>query len=296
MWLLLALLSAFTLGVYDVFKKYSVRENAVLPVLFCSCLTSALIFLPIVTISHFDPNLMKSISFYSPKLNNKEHLLVIIKSLIVVSSWVFSFFALKNLPLTIASPIRATGPVWTLMGAIIIFSEKLSPMQWLGISITFIFFYMFSVAGKLEGISFRKNKWVWCIIAGTLLGAVSGLYDKHLMRNYDRIAIQAWFSFYQVVLLLPVTLIFWYPKRKTIPFKWRWTIPLIGLFLVIADFVYFYALSFPDSLISIVSAIRRSGVVIAFTLGAILFKEKNIRQKGIYLMGIIIGIMLLMLS
>ena len=296
MWLFLALLSALTLGVYDVFKKYSVRENAVLPVLFLSCFTSALIFLPIVTFSHFDPELMKSLSIYSPELNYKEHLLVIIKSLIVVSSWVFSFFALKNLPLTIVSPIRATGPVWTFMGAIIIFSEKLSPIQWLGISITFIFFYMFSVAGKSEGISFRKNKWVWCIIAGTLLGAVSGLYDKHLMRNYDRIAIQAWFSFYQVVLLLPITLIFWYPKRKSMPFKWRWTIPLIGLFLVIADFVYFYALSFPDSLISIVSAIRRSGVVVAFTLGAILFKEKNIRQKGIYLTGIIIGIMLLMLS
>lgn len=296
MWLFLALLSAILLGIYDVFKKVSVRENAVFPVLLLSCATAAVVFIPVWLFSRLEPEVMNRIGLYMPSFTLNEHMLVIIKAVIVVSSWVFSFFALKHLPLTIVSPIRATAPVWTLTGAILIFSERLTPLQWIGLAVTIAFFYLFSTAGKTEGISFRSNKWIWFIILATLLGSASGLYDKHLMRNYDRIAVQGWFSFYQVVLLLPTTFLFWYPKRKTVPFHWRWSIPFIGLFLVVADFVYFYALSYPESLISVISVIRRSGVVVAFTFGALLFKEKNIRQKGIYLAGILVGILLLMLS
>jgi bacterial/archaeal transporter family protein len=296
MWLVLALISAVTLGIYDVFKKLSVKDNAVLPVLLISCSTSALIFLVVKAASIISPEMMLSVGLFIPTITLNEHLLIILKSLLVVTSWVFSFFALKHLPLTIVAPIRATAPVWTLIGALIIFSERLSPLQWVGISITIIFFYLFSVAGKAEGIGFKNNKWILFIVIATLLGSASGLYDKHLMRHYDRIAVQAWFSFYQVALLFPFTMLTWYPIRKDNPFTWRWSIPFIGIFLVIADFVYFYALSDPESLISIVSAIRRSGVVIAFAFGALLFKEKNIKQKALYLAGIIIGVTLMMLS
>ena len=296
MWLILALFSAVFLGVYDVFKKYSVNDNAVFPVLLFSCTTSALLFVPVFILSATQAEFMTSVGLYLPPLNSNEHFLILIKSILVVSSWVFAFFALKHLPLTIVSPIRATAPVWTLTGALLIFSEHLTFIQWTGLGVTITFFYLFSTAGKKEGLSFRTNKWMWFIIIATLLGSASALYDKHLMRYYDRIAVQAWFSVYQVVLLLPATLLFWYPKRKAIPFKWRWTIPLIGLFLVVADFMYFYALSYTDSLISVISVIRRSGVVVAFTFGALIFKEKNIRRKSIYLAGILLGVMLLMLS
>ena len=126
-------------------------------------------------------------------------------------------------------------------------------------------------------------------------GSVSGLYDKFLIRNFDRMAVQAWSSIYQVGLLLPVILFLWYPKRKeNTKFEWRWSIPMIGLFLVIADFLYFYAISFDGSLISVISALRRSGVIISFTLGGILFHEKNIRQKGWLLVGILAGVMILL--
>jgi bacterial/archaeal transporter family protein len=296
MWLVLALISAVTLGIYDVFKKISVKNNAVLPVLLVSCATSALIFVFIKAASVVSPETMVRLGIFVPAITPHEHVLIFIKSVLVVTSWVFSFFALKHLPLTIVAPIRSTAPVWTLIGALVIFSERLSPVQWIGISITIIFFYLFSVAGKSEGIEFKNNKWILFIVIATLLGSASGLYDKHLMRHYDRIAVQAWFSFYQVALLLPFTMLTWYPIRKNNPFTWRWSIPLIGLFLLIADFVYFYALSYPESLISIVSAIRRSGVVIAFAFGALLFKEKNIKQKALYLAGIIIGVTLMMLS
>ncbi|MGQ8336738.1 EamA family transporter [Sunxiuqinia sp. A32] len=298
MWVFLALSSAFVLGIYDVFKKLSVNGNAVFPVLFFSSLASAIAVVPIMIGSSLHPEFFKSIHIFVPSISLTEHLLILLKSVIVVSSWIFSFFALKNLPITIVAPIRSTSPIWTLIGAILIFNESLNVLQWLGVITTLLFFYLLSAAGKLEGIHFRRNKWIFFIIAGTLLAATSGLYDKFIIRKIDRLAVQSWFTIYQVLLLGPVLAITRYSikKEKRIPFEWRWTIPAIGLVLLLTDFLYFYALSYEGAMISIISAIRRGGVVVAFITGALLFKEKNIRQKGLYLLGILAGILMISLG
>jgi transporter family protein len=298
MWVTLALASALFLGIYEVFKKLSVNKNAVIPVLFISTLTSSLIFLPVTVGSVFYPEFFRQIQLFVPEINFTQHTLIFLKSVIVVSSWIMAFYAVKHLPMTIVGPIRATGPVWTLLGAIVIFSEHLNGQQWLGVTITLFFFYMLSTAGKSEGINFSANKWVFLIMAGTFLGAVSGLYDKFLMRRIDRMAVQAWFSFYQVAILFPVlTVTRWrLPKSERTPFYWRWSIPLIGVFLVVADYLYFNSLSYADSMVSIVSSLRRGGVVISFVVGAMVFKEKNILKKALYLAGIMIGILLISLA
>lgn len=297
MWALAGLLSAFFLGIYDVFKKTSLNDNAVIPVLFFSTVTSSVIFLPVVIGSQFYPDFFSHIGLYSPTLSFIEHLQVLLKAFIVVSSWILAFFAIKHLPVTIYAPIRSTSPLWTLVGALIIFQERLNYLQWIGVTLTLLFFYLFSTAGKREGIEFRKNKWIFLIIGATILGSISGLYDKFIISRIDRIAVQAWFSFYQVVILLPVLGFLWYPNRKkNTPFKWRWAIPLIGVTLVIADFLYFYALSLEGSMISMISALRRSAVLVTFTFGALLFKEQNLKQKGIYLLGILAGILLITLG
>ncbi len=292
-WFLYALVSALFLGFYDIFKKFSVNGNAVLPVLLFSTITSALLFLPLLFLSHCQA-ISEDHLVYIPTISFHSHLLITGKAIIVLTSWLFSFFALKHLPLTIVAPIRATGPLWTLFGAIILFSEQLSTLQWAGIIITILFFFLFSTTGKLEGISFKTNKWIWFAILGTLAGTASGLFDKYLIRNIDRMAVQSWFSIYQAIIMLPVVGILWWPKRKKLtPFTFRWSIPLVGLFLVFADFAYFYALNNPDALISIVAALRRGSVLIAFGLGAFLFRENNIKRKALYLAGILFGIALL---
>ena len=298
MWVVLALSSAILLGIYEVFKKLSVHKNAVIPVLFISTLTSALIFLPITVGSNFYPEFFKAIQLFVPEITLGQHGFIFLKSMLVVSSWILGFYAVKNLPITIVAPIRATGPIFTLIGAIVIFNEHLNFQQWAGVITTLFFFYLLSTAGKLEGINFSANKWVFLIMAGTFLGAVSGLYDKFLMRRIDRMAVQAWFSFYQVVILLPIlTVNRWrLPKGERTPFHWRWSIPLIGFFLVLADYLYFNSLSHPESMISIVSALRRGGVVISFAVGALVFKEKNIPRKALYLVGILVGILLISLG
>ncbi len=297
MWALFAVASAIFLGTYDIFKKLSLNQNAVLPVLLLSTLTYATIFLPLVFVSAYYPGVLDQTIFFIPQVPVEQHGYFLLKSLLVTSSWIFAFFAIKHLPLTIVSPIRATGPIWVILGAIVIFSEHLSMIQWIGTAVTLIFFYLFSLAGKSEGFHFTTNKWVLFLIAGTLLGSVSGLYDKFLVHNFNKMAMQAWSAIYQVGLLLPVIIFLWYPKRHAnTPFQWRWSIPMIGLFLVVADFLYFYAIGCDGSLISIISALRRGGVIISFTLGAILFNEKNIKTKAWLLIGIVTGVIILLIG
>lgn len=293
MWLILAISSAFFLGFYDVTKKISLNGNAVLPVLLGSSIAGALIFIFPFGLSR--ANILETSSlFFVPNIGLSAHFLILIKTVIVLSSWILAYFALKNLPITIVAPIRATSPLWTLIGAIVIFSEQLSVLQWVGVLVTFLAFYGFSTTGKLEGITLRNNKYFWFIIFATLIGAASGLYDKFLLQSVDRMAVQTFFTFYQVLLMAPVVAFLWWPKRRQYtPFNFRISILLIGLFLAIADFLYFYALSYPGSLISVISVVRRSSVIIAFGLGAVIFKEANVMRKFVFLVFILIGVVVL---
>lgn len=294
MWLALAFISALLLGSYEVFKKVSLHENAVIPVLLVSVLFSCLTLSPFYLISVFSPETLKGTIFYVPQVDFHAHMQFIIKAVIVLTSWLFAYFALKHLPLSLASPIKATQPVWTVVGAMLIFGERLNIYQSAGVGVTLISFYLFSIAGKKEGISFRTNKWFWFIVMATLTGALSGLYDKYLMDKYDAMSVQVYYTFYQAIIMGLITIFLWAPTRhKTTPFKFKWAIFWISAFLVTADFVYFYALSLPGSMISVVSTIRRSGVVVPFLYGAFALKDKNIKLKVIDLIGVLIGMFLL---
>ena len=207
------------------------------------------------------------------------------------------YFALKHLPLTITGPIKATQPILTLLGAMLLFGERLNFYQWVGVVLAIASFYLLSSSGKKEGIVFSHNKWIYLTLLSILTGAMSGLYDKHLMRSLDVMTVQVWFNVYQCLMMLPILLFLWYPRRKkSTPFVWRWNILLISLFLSVADWVYFYALSDPDSMISIVSMVRRSNVLVTFTAGALFFHEKNLKSKAIDLFLVFLGMIFLYLG
>ena len=297
MWLLLAFCSAALLGFYDVFKKKSLANNAVLPVLGLNTLFSSLIFLPFILISAWKPEWLNQTIFFVPQAGWEVHRFILLKSLIVLSSWTFGYFGMKHLPLTIVGPINATRPVMTLVGALLIFGERLNVYQWIGVLMAIVSFFMLSRSGKKEGIDFQHNKWIWFVVLAAVFGAVSGLYDKYLMKSLNPMLVQSWYNVYQVFIMCPILLLLWWPKRKsTTPFRWDWTIILISIFLSAADFVYFYALSYDDSMISIVSMVRRGSVVVSFTFGALLFREKNLKSKAIDLILVLIGMIFLYLG
>ena len=292
--LLLAFGSAILLGFYDVFKKESLNNNAVLPTLFFASLAGGLIFLACLGMNVIDPVLMKHARLFIPAMSIEAHLMFFLKTIIVFASWVMAYFAMKNLPLTITSPIRCSNPVWTLIGAILIFHETMNLQQWIGLSLTILFYYLFSLSGEKEGISFKSNKWVLLMIISTIIGSISSLFDKYLVMHFDRVAMQAWYSIYMVPVTGIVMFIFWYRKRDTMPkFQLRWTIPMIGTFLAVADYLYFWSIDFPGSLIALISTLRRGSVFVAFLYGAFVFREKNIKMKALIVTGILAGVALI---
>ncbi|MDQ8205209.1 EamA family transporter [Pelagicoccus sp. SDUM812003] len=298
-WLFQALASAAVLGLYDVFKKRSVNGNAVVPTLFLSVCFGALIWAPWViwcAVNGVESAPMKMLQVQD--LSWLDHGRLLLKSTIVAISWVFSYFALKHLPVSVAGGIRATSPFWTLFGAVVLFAERPSGQQWLGIVITLISFVALSFAGRREGLVFHRDRWVFLMIGATLAGTVSGLYDKYLMGTvgYEASTVQAWFSIYLVLVMLPMMIGWW---RRWWPrgiFVWRWSIPMIGVSLLIADYLYFEALRDEEALISIVSCLRRGGVLVSFAAGYILFKERNYRAKTPCILGILLGIVLISLA
>ena len=287
MWWLFAFLSAALLGCYDSAKKVSLAENAVIPVLFLNTLLSAVLFSPFLVRSGFGG---WDVQIY-----------LIAKSALVLSSWIAGYFAMKHLPLTIVGPVNATRPVLVLVGALFIYGERLNLLQGMGVGLAMLAYFLMRRTGRSEGIDFRHNKWIACLVLAVLLGSASGLYDKYLMSpdylGLDREQVLGWYSFYQAVMMLVVLLVAWLPRRASgTPFEWRWSIPLISVFLCAADYAYMQALSQPDALISVVSMIRRGSVLVSFAIGAFLLREKNLRSKAVDLALMLASMVLLYLG
>lgn len=290
MWILLAVVSALCLGAYDIFKKISVDGNNVPVVLFFNTLFSALLMSPVLIIG-----VTGSEAILCGGVTG--HIHILIKSFIVLSSWLLGYFGLKHLPLTIAGPINAARPVIVLVGALLIFGEHLNWLQWIGILLGFWSLFFISRLGSKEGFSFKHSKWLWFSIGATFMGAVSALYDKWLLKLYEPLEVQAWYSFYQLI-IMGVTLwlvIRFAPGNKT-RFHWSWAIPFISVFLTVADLAYFYSLSIDGSMIAVVSMIRRGSVIVSFLYGVFALHEKNIKLKLIDLSVLLVGLFFLVLG
>ena len=300
MWLILAFVSAALLGCYDSLKKQALRGNAVIPVLFLNTLFSSLIFLPFIVLSG-TTDMLDGTIFLTASGGWDMHKYILLKACIVLSSWILGYFGMKHLPLTIVGPINATRPVMVLVGAMLVFGERLNVWQWLGVLLAVASFLMLSRSGKKEGIDFKHDSWIYMIVGASFLGAVSGLYDKYLMApiesggvGLDRMMVQSWYNIYQCVMMGLMVVLLWWPKHKqTTPFHWSWSIVLVSVFLSIADFVYFYSLSLPDAMISIVSMIRRGSVIVSFLFGAMVFNEKNLKAKAFDLALVLLGMLFL---
>ena len=300
MWLILAFLSATLLGFYDAFKKKALNGNAVIPILFLNTLFCSLFFLPLIILSHATTVLDGTI-FHVGSGGWEMHRYIVLKAVIVLSSWLLGYFGMKHLPLTVVGPINATRPVMVLVGAFLFFGERLNLYQWIGVLLAVASFFMLSRSSRKEGIDFKHDRWIYFIVLAAMLGALSGLYDKYLMApaeeggvGLDRMAVQSWYNIYQCLMMLAMLFLLWWPKRKqNTPFHWHWSIVCISLFLSAADFVYFYALSLPSAMISIVSMIRRASVVVSFLFGAAIFHEKNLRSKAVDLALVLLGMIFL---
>ena len=297
MWLTLAFTSAALLGFYDAAKKKALTGNAVLPVLLLNTLFSTLFFVPAILSTEFGQGWFDHTVLASTPGTATAHGLVILKSVIVLTSWIFGYFGMKHLPITIVGPINATRPVMVLIGAFLLFGERLNAYQWIGVVLALVSLFLLSRSSRREGVDFTHNLWILFVALSALTGAVSGLYDKYIMTRLDPVFVQSWFNLYQFLMMAVVVAVLWLPRRgRTTPFRWSWAIPLISIFLTLADFAYLYALQDPNAMISIVSMIRRGSVVVSFLCGAVVFHERNLRSKAVDLAFILVGMVFLWLG
>lgn len=332
MWIVLSFISALCLGCYDISKKIALRENRVIDVLTLSVCISTLFLSVPWCLSRVCPETMTATPFYVPQLDLAAHGLVVVKSMIVLSSWVFAYISLKHLPLSVVSPMQATRPMWTLVGALLLFGERLNGWQWLGVSLAIGTVFVFSFKNKQTIRDTRHTpagRYYVALALAILIGACSGLYDKYLMRSYDHNAVQVYYTFYQAVMMLVVWGIErgirakreqanwakkeqanWAKKEQAstahpTPYTLHFTpstfhpiqkigvIVLISLFLIVSDNVYMLALRDPDSLIAVVSTIRRGGAVIGFAYGLLFLKEEDPWKKVACMVGILAGLICL---
>lgn len=228
------------------------------------------------------------------------HLLILLKAIIVLTSWLLGYFAIKHLPLTIQGPINASRPVMVLVGALLIFGERLNFIQWCGIILGFASLYFISRIGSKEGFSFRHSQWLWMAIGATVCGAVSALYDKYLLQSFTPLDVQAWYSLYQCIIMTATLFLLRQLSPATSAeagkFHWTWTIPFISVFLTVADLAYFYSLSIDGAMISIVSMVRRGSVIVPFIYGVAILHEKNVKAKVVDLSLLFVSLLLLIIG
>lgn len=295
-WIYLSLASAFALGIYDVGKKAAVDGNALFSTLFFCSATAALVVLPLLLATLAFPDSAERMGIAVASLGPRGQLLVFLKTCIVTASWTLSFLALKHLPLSIAGPVRASAPLFTLVGAVVLFGERPSLPQWVGIFLILCSYWAFAALGRREGIHFGRSPWIAALFAATILGAASSLWDMRLLKRegLSPMAMQVWFSLDNAALqgLLWATL----GRREKTPFQLRWQTFTVGPLLLLADAAYFRALAIPQALGSVVSAVRRTNVVVSFALGAAVFRERNLKRKALALGGILLGLALVLLG
>ena len=289
MWTCWILASAVFLAFYDLAKKASVRDNAVLPVLLLATLAGGSAYVAALGATG-------GISA-ALDVSAKNFALIGIKSIIVSSSWVLTYCALRSLPITIATPIRASAPAIVFIAAFFLYGERPTAIQGLGIALVFTGYWAFSKAGKFEGIDFLRSKAVWLAIGGMCMSALSSVWDKFILQKcaIPVETVQFWFQIGLVAIYSLLLFGQWILRIDRRRFEWRWTIPATGILLAAADWLYFHGLAIPDVPISVGSLMRRFSVAITFLLGAIFFKERNLKRKGIALAAILAGIILLCL-
>ena len=278
MWLWMTLGSALLLGIYDIFKKQALRNNGVLWVLLAATAFSTLFLCPFLTAGPAE-----------------DHLKLIFKAVLVTTSWVSGLIGLKLLPITTVSTLKASRPFFVVLFSIVLFDERLNLWQWGGVALALLALTLLSGASKSEGIAFSKSKGIAAMAVSILAGVASALYDKHVITGMEPLFLQSWCNLYITVLLALCILVkALLDKENRERFHWDWMLLVIAVFITGADMLYFFALKQEGALLSVISLIRRCSVVVTFVLGAIVFKEKKIKEKAIDLAILMAGMGLLL--
>lgn len=293
-WIALGLLAGLVLGTYDFLTKLALKEKTVLEVVFWSSTLGALLWVPFFYVPSEWKSALRGFGLVPDQLGLNEQIALLPKSVMMVVTWILSYYSVKSLPLSISAGVRASGPLWTALGAVFLLSETLNWWQWLGLAVSMASYYLFSLIGRREGISFHRNLWVLCMLAATLLSSANALYDKHILANLHMslAGVQAYSAIQRGSIALLVLPWLYRDLEGSSLFRRNWAVPAIACCYILAEYIYLSALQIDGAQISIISVLRRTNLVMVFLLSALFFAERYIRQKIIAISGVLLGILL----
>ncbi|MBO4466238.1 MAG: EamA family transporter [Bacteroidales bacterium] len=281
MWLWLALLSALLLGFYDITKKQALAKNGPIEVLFAATAISTLLLSPCFFL-------------YSGPLQH--HLMLVAKAVLVSASWISGMYALKLLPITTVSPLKATRPFFVVLLSLLIFGEKLNALQYAGVALALASIALTSFSGRRDPAGQGGRKGYVAIAVSIAAGVASALYDKHIMVQMHPLFVQSWTNLYITVVVGLYLLVMRGVSRSSAKFRWDWILLLTAVLITGADMAYFFALGSEGALLSVISIVRRASVLVTFVFGALIFKEKNLGGKSLALVILLAGMVCLMLG
>ena len=277
-WVLLTLLYGVFKGLREIVKKKALGISDVMEVLVMYTLIGFVMVIPQA----------KNAGGLVPI----QYVYIFMKSLAVFSAWIFSFHALKKMPVSLYGILDLSRVLFATLLGVFVLGEVLKITQVMGLILvcTGLLMLKFKPFGKSGSGENVQPILVVCAFLSCILNAISGFLDKILMKQMNSSQLQFWYMLFMLLLYLGYCVVFevhidW---RKSLKNHWIW---ILSILFVVADKALFLANGYPDSRITVMTLIKQSGCIVTILGGKLVFKEKNIGYKLICAAVIIAGIM-----
>ena len=300
MWIWLVLLYGVIKGIREIVKKKALEKNATIEVLFLYTLLAFVMVLPDAK--------------HAMGLEPKYYFLIGLKSFVIFLAWIFSFMAIKKMPISLYGVLDLSRVLFATLLGVIVLQEALGVFQVIGLIFVSAGLLLLKYRpGKRTGknvsagqggqdVLYQKEeekervdvKVVLMAFASCLFNAVSGLLDKVLMKDINSSQLQFWYllflvCFYLLFILAARVKIAYFQVLK------NYGVWILSLLIVVADRVLFLANGMDGSRVTVMTLLKQVGCVVTILAGRFLFHEKNTGYKlfcaAVIIAGIVIGVM-----
>lgn len=272
-------------GVREIVKKKALEKNSTIEVLFMYTFLSFVIVFPEVK--------------EAMGMETKFYLYVALKSFVIFLAWMFSFKAIKRMPISLYGVLDLSRVLFATLLGVFVLQEAFSGSQAVGLLLVSAGLLLLKYRPRAEreaaaAVQQIETKYVVMAFASCVLNAVSGLLDKLLMRHVSSAQLQFWYMFFLVLMYLAFILCTRTPVnlRSMVRNQWVW---ILSVLFVIADRALFIANGMPGSRVTVMTLLKQAGCVVTILAGWYLFKEKNTTHKLFCALVIIAGIVIAVL-
>ena len=298
MWIVLTIVYALLIGVFNVFRKSSAQKSPILFVIALSCTVGFL-----------------SICWSAPEAfatDGKGVGLFFLKTFFIFVAWILELIAFRLFYVSSLQPINSIRSVIGFAAGILVFGEAVLWWRFVGVAVVFAGLIILNVIDKKfakenaliapdktfeqQAVSRKNAALAVCLfVISCVIQEILSIFDRIFMQNYLPSQMQFWFMLFISALAWVGFLLQCWKSKKWLVQKSNfadWKIYLCGIILALADRSLFTAIAADDVLMSVVAILKQLSIVVAVVLGGIMFKEPALKQKLAVLALILCGISL----